>query len=141
MNPYERPNAPLTNEANRPGESWLSPHLRRAFMIPPLVAVPTLAIALRVLDSTTAPLPWALWVGITAAAYVLQFTYGALCYFVLTRLRKLRLSTIVVASQLPSLPGFLAFDLPTVVAYSIAALAMGLASAYFLAHPSRRSAP
>lgn len=134
MNPYEAPKS----GSELPQESWLSPHLRRAFTVPPLFAVPTLAIALRLLDPMAPVMPWPLWVGITAAAYVVQFTYGSLCYFLLHRFHKVRLSTLVIASQIPALPGFVVFPLPTVVAYSFAALAMGIASAYFLAHPYRR---
>lgn len=113
-------------------QSWLSPHLRRAIMFPPLLAVPALALALIALDGTARPIPAALWVGITGAAYIAQFTYGVLCYLVLKHLRWLTLSGIVIASQLPFLAGAFVYDLPTVVAYAISALAVALASAYFL---------
>jgi hypothetical protein len=129
------------SEDLHPQESWLSPHLRRAFMIPPLLAVPTLALVLHFLDPTAPPMPWALWIGITAAAYVLQFTYGTLCYFVLNRFRRLRLSAIIIASQLPALVALLAFDLPTVVAYSLVTLTMALASAYFVIRRPSGGAP
>jgi hypothetical protein len=64
-----------------------------------------------------------------------------LCYFVLNRFRRLRLSAIIIASQLPALVALLAFDLPTVVAYSLVTLTMALASAYFVIRRPSGGAP
>ena len=135
MNLYQAPKSPLTDEVVHSQGPWLPLHLRRAFLFPPLLTVPVLGLALLVLHDDAPTMHPASLIGLTAASYVAQFTYGSFCYLVLKQFRWLNLPAIAVASQLPFLLGALAFDWQTVSSYAMSAMAVALASAYFVVTP------
>lgn len=101
-------------------------------LIPPLLAAPAAEAALFVLGERSIAASLSGWILITLAAYLAQITYGALCYVILRQLRWLNWWSVLAASLLPFGIAALAYDPFTAAVYSISALAVALASAWFL---------